>query len=82
MIWFLFARWPGYAAAVAALVVGALLISLGILFLMASYLVSFGAGLFPGAVGMIAVGAVLVAIVGVWPPRPLPSQRVRPPPSE
>jgi peptidoglycan/LPS O-acetylase OafA/YrhL len=81
MIWYLFARWPDLAAAVVALVVGAFLISLGLLFLVVSFLTSSNQGLIPGAIAMVVVGAALMAIVGVRTLRPLQSHRVRPPQS-
>ena len=69
MIWFLFARWPGYAAAVVSLVIGAFLMSLGILFVMVYLLTSSLQGQVPWAIAMIIVGAVLMAIVGLWATR-------------
>ena len=76
MIWELFAKWPDLAASVIALVLGAFLISLGILFVMARILIGSSLVQVPWAVGMVVVGAALMALVGFLSRPPPETRRV------
>ena len=77
MIWNLFAQWPDLAASVIALVLGAFLISLGILFLMVRILIGSSQIQIPWAVAMVVVGAALMTVVGFLTRSPSEARRVR-----
>ena len=76
MIWALFARWPKLAASVIALVLGAFLISLGILFVVLHILTGSSLVQVPWAVGMVVVGAALMAAVAFLSRAPSETQGV------